>query len=207
MALESVSLSLSESTVIGITAELREVNCENAGFIKFLRSDNLDMLMNLPKGAFAITSSRCWGQAPDRTAKKFGEVAKDMLMRVLSQSGLLQISLGLQLLEEEKSLKLAVHIVEGKDTEQARDQIKEVPHAGAVHLKNNRILVRCLKYALGPIRKLLSPSDPRYAVLPDLQITRRWVVHGVPAHVAPLRLSEASMTSRWAVRRSQRRTR
>ena len=81
------------------------------------------------------------------------------------------------------------------DTEILRSKLKEAPHLGILHLRNGKCLIRCDKTHLAAVRKAVSPGDPRYAMAPEVEARRKWIIHDVPSHISPLRLSTALASS------------
>ena len=192
--LQGVTVQLKDSEMTNVIAELHERHVDQAAYMRFVKAKNLDYV-GLDAAVFNPVRGWQWGSTPSRMARKSACIKKENLLGVLGCSGKAQISIRLELVPEEQQMGLAVHIVQGDDTEIIRQRLHELPHRGVVHLSKEKCLIRCDPKHLAQIRSCLSPGDARYALAPDVQLKRRWVVHDVPHHVSAIRLSSALLNT------------
>ena len=61
---------------------------------------------------------------------------------------------------------------------------------GVIHVRH-RCAVRAKHEHIAGIRRLVSPQDHRFDLVPDLRVATKWCVEGVPQHISPMRLSAA----------------
>ena len=148
-------------------------------------------MLGLAENVFKPAANKSWGTTPSRVARKVANVARENLKAVLAISGKMQVSVRLELLEEERKLGLATHTIEGTDSEVILARLGDVPHLGVIHLRFRKCLVRCEREHLSQMRARLCPQDPRFALAPETQILKHFVVQKVPKHVSPLCLSAA----------------
>ena len=176
-----------------VVEELREGRCDQQTFIRFCKSEDLTSI-GVPQGLFVPEPARCFGRAPDRWAKMKGVVEHNKMEALLAESGKGQVSIGLELIEEEKKLSLALHFTNETDSVKLRGLIDKIPHLGVTHLKS-RCAIRCKHDSIAAARKAVSPQDHRFDLIPDLKVTQKWYVEGAPAHITPMRLSAALLSA------------
>ena len=189
--LQGIQLKLADGAAVAMVARLNEEHTQEQDFMRFAKAESLEQLCGLTKQIFPIEQSKQWGYSPWRIAIKKAMVIQKNLHMVLNASGRSQVSLVFELGAEERAHGHATHVVYENDSEAVRTKLSAVTHLGVIHLANQRCLVRVPREHLAAVRQTLSPMDPRFSLAPELHITSKWRVLGVPLRVSPLRLSEA----------------
>ena len=191
VTLEGVEISLPESGVVSMIAELRESHVDPSEFQKFSRAPSLEPIIGLQEAVFPINFAKVGGKPPGRFAIKKSGVQMDQVKYVMQHSGQQQITIRCESVDEERQMGIATHMLQASDTEQVRKQLGGVVHLGVIHIKGDRCLIRCDPERLSDVRKAVSPSDPRFAQSPDIMVRSKWCISEVPLHVSALRISQA----------------
>ena len=189
-ALQGIELKMGEASCITMLATLREEHTEENEFVRFVKADSLQVSCGLGD-VFKVQRMKCWGQSPHRVATKMAMVSPSDVEKVMQASGLSQVSIGFDLIAEERARGHATHIIEEVDTVKVRKSLEGIRHLGVTHIRNRKCLIRVEAKYLAEVRKVLSPGDPRFSLAPEINVTSKWRVLAVPLKISPLKLSAA----------------
>ena len=195
LVLQGVAVTIPKDGKTAMVASLREEHVGAMDFGRYAKAGSLQLLLGLAPDVFPVLRSKIIGQSPVRVALKFAGVETKAVPEVLSKSGIGQVNVSLEQLGEEKRLGYLSHIVPVKDAEEVREKLGTTQHYGVVRLKGERCMVRLPESSLVAVRKLLSPTDPKYMHAMDVQGRLRWTIAPVPLHISALALSRALLQS------------